>query len=171
MIASEVHDNKTTLATKGDLVEESVVNSASEVEACSKRQRIDSSSLHFPAFSDAADGNANSGREGGQQAHLQDHLTEVGSLAVGSLDASPGQAPNASVSQVDPSPQILQTAVSVEVGTGDNLEDDHAGGCPSSNEGKCRSSYLGGVNFLNNINSIVKNFNMGSAIHQVSDSK
>ena len=33
MITSEVHDNKTTLATKGDLVEESVVNSASEGES------------------------------------------------------------------------------------------------------------------------------------------
>ena len=30
IIESEVHDNKTTLATKGDLVEESVANSASE---------------------------------------------------------------------------------------------------------------------------------------------
>ena len=46
MIGSEVHDNKTTLATKGDLVEESVVNYSAEV--CSnKRPRVE----HFPAFS------------------------------------------------------------------------------------------------------------------------
>ena len=47
--------------------------------------------------------------------------------------------------------------------------EDATGGCPSSNEtGKCRTSaLLGGVNnmsFLNNINTIVKNFTVGSTI-------
>merc|ERR1712176_562181 len=86
MITSEVHDNKTTLTTKGDLVEESVCHSASEVEACSKRQRLDSSALNFPAFSDASLKNPTVVDEG--------HLTEVGSLVSHLVERSEAQNHN-----------------------------------------------------------------------------
>lgn len=164
MITSEVHDNKTTLTTKGDLVEESVVNSASEVEACSKRQRIDSSSLHFPALSDDANARNAARLALDPLVPQQQENTEGGSLAmVGSLDVQ-AHVPNDSVHEGP----VAHAALSAEAQLTGDIE-DATGGCPSSNEtGKCRTSaLLGGVNnmsFLNNINTIVKNFTVGSTI-------
>lgn len=202
MITSEVHDNKTTLATKGDLVEESVVNSASEVEACSKRQRLDSSSLHFPAFSDGfPQGEASLQNrvplmeEVTQEASLASHLVKEGhhqptpnNINTNANPNSANPAANAttnttnnnqmlgqvlppapaaagSVGQVDPPAQAPHAAVSVdtiEAQRSGHLESNHEDQAPSSSEGKCRASYLGGVIF--GVNGIVKNFAVGSPI-------
>jgi len=200
MITSEVHDNKTTLATKGDLVEESVVNSASEVEACSKRQRLDSSSLHFPAFSDGfPQGEASLQNrvpmmeEVTQEASLASHLVKEGQNQLDTINTTanpnsanpaanatannnnnqtlgqvlpPAPAAAGSVGQVDPPAQApAQAAVSVdtiEAQRSGHLESNHDDQAPSSSEGKCRTSYLGGVIF--GVNGIVKNFAVGSPI-------
>mmetsp|Transcript_3703 Transcript_3703/g.8451 ORF Transcript_3703/g.8451 Transcript_3703/m.8451 type:complete len:267 (+) Transcript_3703:184-984(+) len=165
MIASEVHDNKTTLATKGDLVEESVNNSASEVEACSKRQRLDSSSQQLlfspaPALSD----------ERSLRTTREEITAEVGSLvshlvvneaqnetAIPAPAAAHAAATNAHAMSPPP-PEF----------SGQEVEE---GPCPSSNDRACGhpSTYLGPgprVNFnLTHVNSIVKNC-LGSPIMQ-----
>jgi len=184
IIESEVHDNKTTLATKGDLVEESVANSASEVEACSKRQRLDgpSSPLHFPAFSDASlKHHPVEEVQGTEVGSLVSHLMRQGSEPTHNQEVIMNQNNqqnaitntnnNGSVGQV----QQNQPQISVDTGEAqrsgmaqvvDNMVED--GPCPSSNEGKCRSSYLGGVNFY--VNSIVKNC-LGSSIMQTTSTE
>mmetsp|Transcript_12206 Transcript_12206/g.22962 ORF Transcript_12206/g.22962 Transcript_12206/m.22962 type:complete len:238 (-) Transcript_12206:108-821(-) len=121
MIGSEVHDNKTTLATKGDLVEESVVNYSAEV--CSnKRPRVE----HFPAFSGEVVA-ANQVKEELSEAQNEEVFV------------------NGSVGQVQPQVSADETGDAQRSTQLDNAEE---GPCPSSNEGQCRSSYLTHVNSI-----------------------
>ena len=77
----------------------------------------------------------------------------------------PAPAAAGSVDQVDPPAQAPNAAVSVdtiEAQRSGHLESNHDDQAPSSSEGKCRTSYLGGVIF--GVNGIVKNFAVGSPI-------
>ena len=149
---------------------------ASTVEACSKRQRLDSSALNFPAFSDASLKNPTVVDEG--------HLTEVGSLVSHLVERSEAQNHNpfnninvntnathetmmnggGSVGHppmvtTHPQTQIstdtgeAQRSTPVENNTPQNAHNPNQNqNNPHQDDGPCRSGILGGVYF----NSLVK---------------